>query len=238
MLQTSKVAQKLPSTIGIGLVSAIPKRLWSLAKGSDTINKSFFTRNDIFSLNESTQSNLYKAKSKVFYNLLNIKIHTEDQTGPKRWSEKLSFKKDVWTKNFKSPKKIFRETKLKEFQFKLILRTIVTKKELFRFGIKANDECVYCGDRDSIEHSFIECMFTQKVLNWFHQVNSSQISPTQRRLFGITTSSHDTTIIRKFNYTALFMCHYIYSAKLSSLAIFFQDFISKLLIKYNLESLS
>ena len=151
-------------------------------------------------------------------------------------------REDVWTKNFKSPKKIFRETKLKEFQFKLILRTIVTKKELFRFGIKANDECVYCGDRDSIEHSFIECMFTrlftQKVLNWFNQVNASQISPTQRRLFGITTSSHDTTIIRKFNYTALFMCHYIYSAKLNSLAISFQDFISKLLIKYSLESLS
>ena len=154
------------------VVSAIPKRLWSLAKGSDTINKSFFTRNDIFSLNESTQSNLYKAKSKDFYNLLNVKIHNEDQTGLKRWSEKLSLKKDVWTKNFKSLKNIFRETKLKEFQFKLIHRTIVTKKELFRFGIMANDECVYRGDRDSIEHSFIECMFTrlftQKVLNWFN----------------------------------------------------------------------
>ena len=150
--------------------------------------------------------------------------------------------KSKWTKNFKSLKNIFRETKLKEFQFKLIHRTIVTKKELFRFGIKANDECVYSGDRDSIEHSFIECMFTrfftQKVLNWFNQVNASQISPTQRRLFGITTSSHDTTIIRKFNYTALFMRYYIYSVKLNSLAISFQDFISKLLIKYNLESLS
>ena len=225
------------------VVSVIPKRLWSPAKGSDTINKSFFTRNDIFSLNESTQSNLYKAKSKDFYNLLNVKIHNEDQTGLKRWSEKLSLKKDVWTKNFKSLKNIFRETKLKEFQFKLIHRTIVTKKELFRFGIMANDECVYCGDRDSIEHSFIECMFTrlftQKVLNWFNQVNACQISPTtEETLFGIAASSHDTTIIRKFNYTALFMCHYIYSAKLNSLAISFQDFISKLLIKYNLESLS
>ena len=47
------------------VVSPIPKRLWSLAKGSDTINKLFFTRNsNIFSLNESTQINLYKAKSK------------------------------------------------------------------------------------------------------------------------------------------------------------------------------
>ena len=125
------------------------------------------------------------------------------------------------------------ETKLKEFKFKLIHRTIVTQKELFRFGIKADDECVYCGNRDSIRHSFIECMFTrmftQKVLNWFDQVNA---------LFGITASSHDTTIIRKFNYTALIMRHYIYSAKFNSLAISFQDFISKLLIKYNLENLS
>ena len=32
-----------------------------------------------------------KVKSKDFYNLFNGKIHTEDQTGPKRWSEKLSF---------------------------------------------------------------------------------------------------------------------------------------------------
>ena len=63
------------------------------------------------------------------------------------------------------------ETKLEEFKFKLIHRTIVTQKELFRFGIKADDECVYYGNRYSIRHSFIECMFTrmftQKVLNWF-----------------------------------------------------------------------
>ena len=103
-------------------------------------------------------------------------------------------------------------------------------------------ECVYYGDRDSIEHSLIECMFTrlftQKVLNWFNQVNACQISPTtDETLFGITTSSHDTTIIRKFNYTALFMRYYIYSVKLNSLAISFQDFISKLLIKYKLENL-
>jgi len=125
------------------VVSAIPERLTFLAKCSDTINKSSFTgNNDIFSLNESTQINLYKAKSKDFYNLLNVKIHTEDQTGPKRWSEKLSLKKDLWTKNFKSLKNIRKETKLKEFQYKLIHRTIVTKKELFRYGIRADDECL------------------------------------------------------------------------------------------------
>ena len=98
-------------------------------------------------------------------------------------------------------------------------------------------------DKDSIEHSFIECVFTklfmQNVLDWFNQVNECQISPsTEETLFGITASSLDTTIIRKFNYTTLFMRHYIYSSKLNSLAISIQDFIGKLLVKYDLENFS
>ena len=120
-----------------------------------------------------------------FCNLFNVKIHTEDQTGPKCWSEKLSLNRDVWTRIFKSLKNICKETKLKEFQFKLIHRPIVTKKELFRFGIKTDNECLYWGDKDSIEHSFIECVFTkmfiQSVLDWFTQVNMCQIPLLQRR---------------------------------------------------------
>ena len=149
----------------------------------------------------------------------------------------------MWTRTFKSLKNICKETKLRVFQFKLIHRTIVTKKELFRFGIKTDDVCLYCGDKDSIEHSFIECVFTklfmQNVLDWFNQVNECQISPsTEETLFGITASSLDTTIIRKFDYTTLFMRHYIYSSKLNSLAISIQDFIRYLLAKYDLENFS
>ena len=47
-----------------------------------------------------------------------------------------------------------------------------------------------------------------------------------------------TTTIQKFNYNTLSMRHYIYSAMLNSLTISLQDFISKLLIKYNLENFS
>ena len=69
-----------------------------------------FTRNDnIFSLNESTQINLYKAKSKDFFNVCNVKIHTDDQIGPKYWSENSSLNKDVWTRIFKSLKTFVRK---------------------------------------------------------------------------------------------------------------------------------
>ena len=89
---------------------------------------------------------------------------------------------------------------------------------------------VYCGDKDSVEHSF-ECvftkLFTQNVLDWFNQVNACQISRApEETLRGIAASCRDTTIIRKFNFTALFMRHYICSSNLNSLTISFQDFIS------------
>ena len=107
----------------------------------------------------------------------------------------------------------------------------MTKKELYRSGINTDDECLYCGDKDSIEHSFIECLFTklftQNVLDWFDQVNKCLISPTtEETLIGFSASSRDTKIFLKFNYTALFMRRYIYSSKLNSLAICIQDFIS------------
>ena len=78
------------------------------------------------------------------------------------------------------------------------------------------DECLYCGDKDSIEHSFIECTFTkmfiQKVVSWFNKENVCQISPTMR--------------------------HYIHSNKLNSMAISIHEFIGKKPIEYNLENFS
>ena len=150
---------------------------------------------------------------------VNSKTHSEDQTGPN-------------------------EAKLKEFQFKLIHRIVVTKKELFRFGIKPDhDECLYCGDKDSIEHTFIECPFTkifvQKVVQWFNETNSFQISPTvEEVLFGIISNSHETKIKRKFNYTTLSMRKYIYSNKINSETISIHEFINKLPFNYNLENIN
>ena len=101
------------------------------------------------------------------------------------------------------------------------------------------------GDKDLTEQSFIECMrspncLPKMLLNWFNQVNACQISPTtEETLFSaLLQAPYDSIIIRKFNYTAVFMRHYIYSSKLNSLAISIQDFITKLLIKYDLENFS
>ena len=63
--------------------------------------------------------------------------------------------------------RIFNKTKIVQISlhltFKLIHRIVITKKELFKFGIKTDDECLYCGDKDSIEHTFIECPLAESI---------------------------------------------------------------------------
>ena len=105
--------------------------------------------------------------------------------------------------------------KVGEFHFKFIHRIVVTKKELFRFNIKPDSNCtrIYCGDLDSIDHTFSECQFTksftQEVLQWFNTENDSEFNlNTEDLLFGIFPSS--TTLIKKLNYTLLFLRYYIY----------------------------
>ena len=102
------------------VTSAIPKDLLNKAKLSDPIRKELYsTENFTIELNESTQLVLNKAKTSDFYKLLNVKTHTAEHTGPRRWNDNLSMhmNEDAWRKTFTSLKNLCKETKLREFQF-------------------------------------------------------------------------------------------------------------------------
>ena len=95
---------------------------------------------------------------------------------------------------------------------KFIHGVVVTKKDLFRFNIKPDGNCVYCGESDSIDHTFIECQFTkfftQEVLQWFSGNNSCNfILNTEDVLFGLLSASNILT--NKLNYT-LFLLALLY----------------------------
>ena len=99
------------------------------------------------------------------------------QTGPEKWKKTLNTELNECQTFFKSARKICKENKLREFQFKFLHRIVVTKKELFRFGIKQDSDCLFCGEEDSVDHTFINCQFTQSfresVFRWFDSKNNS-----------------------------------------------------------------
>ena len=99
------------------------------------------------------------------------------------------------------------------FQLKLIHRIVISRKELFIFGIKTDhDESLHCEVKDSIENTFIECPFkrffakNKLIYDGFNNTNCCQISPTTEvLLFDIIPSSKETKLTNKFNNTTLSM---------------------------------
>ena len=107
---------------------------------------------------------------------------------------------------------------------------MVTKRELFKYGIKTDNECCFCGEKDSIDHTFIHCSvtksFIQKVIRWFNATYNSLISPTiEEILFGVISNSNEKGTINKFNHITLFMRYFIYSRKLNNKPIDLLDFV-------------
>ena len=109
-----------------------------------------------------------------------------------------------------SPDKQYRDLRV------YYLRIIPTKRELYLYGIKTDDDCMYCKERDSIDHTLRDChfvtIFTQQVINWFNVVNNTKFNPSrEERLFGITSDPQDKGIKNKFSYSMLFMRCFTYT---------------------------
>ena len=131
--------------------------------------------------------------------------------------------------------KTCKENKLKEFLFKSIHRIIIAKKQLFRYGINTDSDCIYCGEPDSINHTFINCEFTKtftgKVIYPFNTQNDSSFQPDTKEMFFATFKRPACMeLVRKFNYTLLFMKFYMYVCILNNSLLVLTEFITKFVI--------
>ena len=128
------------------VISVIPSHLLQRARelkvSSD--DSKFYDDSATFQINEHSYLDLMKAKAKDFYWLLVNKMHTNSHAGPKCWEKSITSENICWNQIFQSIRETSKENKLREFHFKVIHRIFVTKKELFRFKIKEDGDCIYC----------------------------------------------------------------------------------------------
>ena len=142
------------------------------------------------------------------YYWLYINGSTCTATGPKKWEKELTSGNIDWKAKFNNIGKICHENRLREFNFKLLHRLTVTKKELCTYGVNDENRCPYCEEPDSILHTFVECHYTQtfyvKVVDWFNAKFNCAFSPTSHeKLFGTDLNTSRNNEL-KFNYCQLF----------------------------------
>ena len=174
------------------VVSAIPKCIIELAQKSH-IDKVNFLCSNLFQLAPNVSLDLLKMKNKDCYWLL-IDNEKHEIKASSKWKRDLQIDETILETSFTRVKSICSDNKLKEFYFKLLHRTVVTKKELFIYGIEDNSLCSYWGQNDSIIHTLLKCHWTQlfflEVIKWFNVENVTcfSLSPSEL-IFGIKTGS-------------------------------------------------
>ena len=107
------------------VVSAIPKYLIELAQKSH-IDKIKFLCPNLFQLAPDV-SNLLKMKNKDYYWLL-IDNEKHEIKARSKWKRDLQIDETILETSFTRVKSICSDNKLKEFYFKLLHRTVATKK--------------------------------------------------------------------------------------------------------------
>jgi len=197
------------------LFQQFPTFVIELAQKSH-IDKINFLCSNLFQLAPDVSLDLLKMKNKDYYWLLidNAKHETKASS---KWKRDLQIDETILETSFTRVKSICSDNKLKEFYFKLLHRTVVTKKHLFIYGVEDNSLCSYCGQNDSIIHTFSKCHWTQlfflEVIKWFNveNVTSFSLSPSEL-IFGIKTGSKKQNtfkINKKLNFTILFAKYYL-----------------------------
>ena len=98
-------------------------------------------------------------------------------------------------------------------------------------------------EQDSIDHTFLNCrfvkIFVNNLIDWFYAANNLKFAPTiEEGLFGIISGLYEKEILKKFNYTILFMKYYRYTSKMHNQAIYLSVFVNKVLFKNRIESFS
>ncbi|KAK2566685.1 hypothetical protein P5673_009355, partial [Acropora cervicornis] len=128
-------------------------------------------------------------------------------------------------------------------QNKMIL---VSKKELHLFGVSNNSNCTYCGQPDSISHTFIGChhskTFFQNVLQHFNVENATSFTLSDKELlFGKPFNTIDqlqrSPLLKKLNYCMLLAKYYLYNQKLNQIEPELNEFKNRLNFQYRVEKL-
>ena len=165
------------------------------------------------------QMKLHKKPSKMVYLRLRGVIATKNRKSEQKWTERLEIDADgsFWTDTYCWPNKCTRETKLRNFQYKLTTRILPTNKFLFKCKMKETQLYTFCNlYTETLEHLFHECKKTFSLLlqlkDWLNANNVEiDIDPTSV-ILGNTQNQYDHNIL--VNHILLITKYFIYRCKL------------------------
>ena len=136
-----------------------------------------------------------------------------------------------WKKVYSLPFRTTLDSKLREFQYKILNNIVFTNDKLFRFGLSHSPNCTFCNEEpESLEHLLLRCKvsseFWKEVLSWLRENKVVIESFTEiGLLLGFFEETEDFFII---NHVLLLGKYYIYVRKCLGSLPSLRGFITKI----------
>ena len=223
------------------LISAIPSDLKRRAAQTFIPAANLSLTSTSVSLNK-TSFDLAEACCKTYYQLFND-CSCAIPSGIKKWQGKFPEIFVDWFNKFQDIYRFTRDNKLRQFCFRFLHRTVVTKKELKLFRLADNDKCIYCANADSKEHTFIDCtesvkLYSQIIL-WFNHCQDTAITLSNEKV-AFHDLHHVTDMLsgpvrRRLDLLIILVKQYIYSSKHLQKEVSLDELVKKLTTQWKLE---
>jgi hypothetical protein len=215
------------------LKDSIPKE-WREKLKITKINRNEITIDDDLSINFGTH-NLpikYTSNREIYWKLVK-KIQIPHVTKVK-WETELNIDPETWEQIFYNSFKI-RDTKIRSFQYKVIMNLVPCNLYLNRIGKSNTDTCNTCNKMDHIVHYFYECEetthFWVSIQNWWNNMmNDTLIIDKAIAMFGKISKNKKKNQLNAILQLARW---YIYTEKLNFQIPFLYKFLCH--IKYRIK---
>ena len=210
----------------ICLKDAIPKRWRKMLQSSRLIYIEPKNETLYFEVKNGLKP-IMLLKSKQVYWFLN----DESIVAPsciQAWSKKynIEFSETEWKKIFILTRSITVNTKLQEFQFKIIHRVYASSSYVYNFDKTVSKNCILCGEINNIQHFFAECVnvrpFWLELTTWLCNTEEKDITiNTMNIIFGMLKESN-----YRINFYILHAKWFIHLQRESNRPICFNTFLA------------
>jgi hypothetical protein len=152
-----------------------------------------------------------------------------------KWREKhhFEFTEQQWKYIFNLPSTITQNTKLREFQYKIIHRTYASDSFVSHFDRTVDKNCNHCNKENCAVHCFAECKKVQtiwtRMCTWYNNIFGTKVSLSTREIiFGKLSNTEHC-----LNFLLLHLKWFIHSCRMKDQAPWFMNFL--LYFRYELE---
>lgn len=111
-------------------------------------------------------------KTKMFYNLLVTRKILQSRAVP-YWQQKINgfaISEDTWKNIWLFKLKYISDTRLINFNFKLMYNLIPVRKNLYKWNLADDANCTNCNIEEDVLHAFIDCAKLTPFWRWINTI--------------------------------------------------------------------